>query len=77
MAGPARMFARMAIFRVIAAANVAAGAAQAQMYPRISRRQTFHAAVAGRRDASYAVQMTARWMTPTHRALASALVPRV
>lgn len=68
MTGPAGMPARMSIFRVVTASNVAAGAAQAQMYPRISHRQTFHAAVAGRRDAMHAVQMTTRWMSPTHHA---------
>jgi hypothetical protein len=76
MTGPAGMLARMAIFGVVTASDVAASAAQAQMYPRISRGQTFHASLARRRDAPYAVQMTTCWMAPTHRALASRMAAR-
>jgi hypothetical protein len=77
MAGPAGMLARVAILRVVAATNVAARAAQAQVHPGVSHGQAFHASVAGRRDRSYAVQMTARWMTLTHCSPASLVKPRV
>ncbi|MGB6822527.1 MAG: hypothetical protein WBE21_10640 [Candidatus Acidiferrales bacterium] len=44
------MFCGMAIFRRIAAANVAADQAQAKMHPRVAHQETFFAAFAAGRD---------------------------
>jgi hypothetical protein len=66
MPGCAGMLTRVTIFRVVAAANMTARAAQAQMHPRVAHCQAFHAAVAGGHDAFDAVQMSACLMTPAH-----------
>jgi hypothetical protein len=70
MTGAAGMFARVTIFRIIAASNMTAGAAQAQVHPRVARCQAFHATIAGGHDVPDAVQMSTCRMTPTHCPLA-------
>ena len=51
MPGAAGMFACMTVFRIVAAADVSAGAAQAEMHPAIAAGQAFHAALTRGRDA--------------------------
>ncbi len=61
------MLARVPVLGIVTASDVAAGTAQPQVHPGIAGSQAFHASIARWRDVSYAVQMSARCMTPAHR----------
>jgi hypothetical protein len=55
MTGAAGMLACVAIFRIVAASDMTAGAAQAQVHPRVAHCQAFHATIAGGHDVLDAV----------------------
>ena len=66
MVGGCRVLACVAIFRIVAASHVTAGAAQAQVHPRVAADQTFHATIARRGYWLYTVEMLAMLIWPGH-----------
>jgi hypothetical protein len=70
MTGAAGMLAGVTIFRIVAASNMTANAAQAQMHPSVACCQAFHATIAGGHDPPDGIQMRAYRMPPPHCPLA-------
>jgi hypothetical protein len=66
MVGGGSVLARMTIFRIVAASHVTAGAAQAQVHPRVAADQTFHTAIARRGHWLYTAEMLAMLIWPGH-----------
>ena len=66
MVGGGRVLACVTIFRIVTASHVTAGAAQAQVHPRVAADQTFHTTIARRCHRLYTIEMLAMLIWPGH-----------